>query len=113
MDWGQRLTGAARNDAHRSLSRCGGCQKELLDKRIALARCGTVRLTFPPFDKPAEDFTVAGRQWAAFPAGDRLRYALVGHGNRYDFYVRRYANTLTWTYGDDRSADPVRATDRR
>ena len=85
-----------------------GARQELLDKRIALLRCGTVRLTFPPFDKPAEDFSVTGRLWAAFPAGDRLRYALVGHGNRYDFYVRRYANTLTWTYGDDRSADPVR-----
>jgi hypothetical protein len=85
-----------------------GARQELLDKRIALLRCGTVRLTFPPFDKPAEDFRVAGRLWAAFPAGDRLRYVLVGHGNRYDFYIRRYANTLTWTYGDDRSADPVR-----
>jgi hypothetical protein len=85
-----------------------GARQELLDKRIALLRCGTVRLTFPPFDKPAEDFRVTGRLWAAFPTGDRLRYVLVGHGNRYDFYIRRYANTLTWTYGDDRSADPVR-----
>ena len=85
-----------------------GARQELLDKRIALLRCGTVRLTFPPFDKPAEDFRVTDRLWAAFPAGDRLRYVLVGHGNRYDFYIRRYANTLTWTYGDDRSADPVR-----
>ena len=52
--------------------------EELLRKRVALARCGAVRLTFPPFDKPAEDFTVAERQWAAFAASDRLAYALVG-----------------------------------
>jgi hypothetical protein len=81
---------------------------ELLAKRVALATCATVRLTFPPFGKPAEDFDVAGRRWAVFSAGDRLRYALIGHGNRYDFYVRRYANTLTWTYGDDRSREGVR-----
>jgi hypothetical protein len=81
---------------------------ELLKKRVALARCGAVRLTFPPFDKPAEDFTITERQWAAFAAGDRLAYALVGHGNRYDFYVRRYANTLTWTYGDDHARVDVR-----
>jgi len=83
-------------------------RQELLDKRIALVGCRTLHLTFPPFDMPAEDFTVTGRLWGAFPAADRLRYALVGHGNRYDFYVRRYANTLTWTYGDDRSAEQVR-----
>jgi hypothetical protein len=79
-----------------------------LKKRVALARCAAVRLTFPPFDKPAEDFTIAERQWAAFAAGDRLAYALVGHGNRYEFYVRRYANTLTWTYGDDHTRVDVR-----
>ncbi len=83
-------------------------RRELLAKRIALLRCGAIRLTFPPFDMPAEDFHVAGHQWAAFPAGDRLRYTLVGHGNRYEFYVRRYANTLTWTYGDDHSEAGVR-----
>lgn len=82
--------------------------RELLSKRVALARCTTVRLTFPPFDKPAEDFAVADRRWAAFAAGDRLAYALVGHGTRYDFYVRRHANTLTWTYWDDHSGADVR-----
>ena len=29
---------------------------------------------------------------------DRVRYVLTGSG-RYAFYVRRYGNTLTWTYG--------------
>jgi hypothetical protein len=81
---------------------------ELRKKRIALASCSAVRLTFPPFDKPAEDFNVTNRRWAVFAAGDRLTYALVGHGNRYEFYVRRYANTLTWTYGDDHSDAEVR-----
>jgi hypothetical protein len=83
-------------------------RRELLAKRIALLRCDTVRLTFPPFDRPAEEFDVTGRQWAVFPASDRLTYTLIGHGNRYDFYVRRYANTLTWTYGDDHSEADVR-----
>ena len=81
---------------------------ELVNKRVALARCSTVRLTFPPFDKPAEDFDITERRWAAFAAGDRLAYALMGHGNRYEFYVRRYANTVTWTYGDDHSGADVR-----
>ena len=85
-----------------------GARDELLRKRVALARCGAVRLTFPPFDKPAEDFDITDRRWAAFAAGDRLAYALIGHGNRYEFYVRRYANTLTWTYGDDHSGADVR-----
>ena len=83
-------------------------RRELLDKRIALVACRTVHLTFSPFDTPAEDFRVTGRVWAAFSPADRLRYSLVGHGNRYEFYVRRYANTLTWTYGDDHSEDRVR-----
>jgi hypothetical protein len=43
-------------------------------------------------------FDITERRWAAFAAGDRLAYALMGHGNRYEFYVRRYANTLTWTH---------------
>jgi hypothetical protein len=43
-----------------------------------------------------------------FAASDRLAYALVGQGNRYDFYVRRYGNTLTWTYGDDHSGAELR-----
>jgi hypothetical protein len=43
-------------------------------------------------------FDITERRWAAFAAGDRLAYALMGHGNQYEFYVRRYANTLTWTY---------------
>ena len=37
------------------------------------------------------------------PFGGRVAYALTGGGKRYDFYVRQYANTLTWTYGDDAS----------
>ena len=80
MDWGQRLAGAARNDAHRAVSRCGRCQTRPSGQARHRLRCGTVRLTFPPFDRPAEDFSVTGRLWAAFPAGDRLRYALAVTG---------------------------------
>ena len=109
MDWGQRLTSAARNDAHGALSQCGGCQTRASGQahRIAAMRHSAPHL--PAVRQARRRFQSArGRLWAAFPAGDRLRYVLVGHGNRYDFYIRRYANTLTWTYGDDRSADPVR-----
>jgi hypothetical protein len=62
----------------------------------------------PAIRQAGRGFTIAERQWAAFAASDRLAYALVGHGNRYDFYVRRYSNTLTWTYGDDHSGADVR-----
>ena len=71
---------------------------ELLKKRVALARCSAVRLTFPPFEQARRGFHHRRR------SGQRLlpvigwRMHLVGHGTRYDFYVRRYANTLTWTW---------------
>jgi hypothetical protein len=32
----------------------------------------------------------------------------VGNQKRYVFYVRRYANTLTWSYGANESAPRVR-----
>jgi hypothetical protein len=41
-------------------------RRELLDKRVALVRCSTVRLTFPPFDVPPEEFSITGRQWQRF-----------------------------------------------
>lgn len=80
---------------------------ELTAKRLALLRCPTVSLTFPPFDKPAESYLVQRRGWAN-AVGDRVDYALIGGGKTYEFYVRRFANTLTWSYGDDVSEPPVR-----
>jgi len=77
-------------------------------KRLALMRCGSVRLTFPPFDEPAERFTVRGRLQLTIAAGDMLTYTLAGERARYSFYLRRYANTLTWSYGANESEPGVR-----
>ena len=83
-------------------------RRELLAKQAALLPCGSVRLTFPPFDQPEQRFEVTGRRRLPLPGGDRARYALVGDGKRYEFYVRRYANTLTWSYGANESTPRVR-----
>ena len=40
--------------------------------------------------------------------GDRVAYSLTAGDKTYRFYVRRYANTLTWTYADDVSTPAVR-----
>jgi hypothetical protein len=76
-------------------------RRAMWDKRLALLRCRTVRLTFPPFDRPAQDFAVAAHARASTLVGDGIGYALVAADRRYNFFVRRYGNTLTWTYGDD------------
>jgi hypothetical protein len=83
-------------------------RRELAAKQAALLSCGSVRLTFPPFDQPEQRFQVTGRRRLPFPGDDRVRYALVDDKKRYEFYVRRYANTLTWSYGANESAPSVR-----
>jgi hypothetical protein len=83
-------------------------RRELAAKQVALLSCGSVRLTFPPFDKPEQRFEIAGRRQLPLPGDDRISYALVDGHKRYEFYVRRYANTLTWSYGANESAPRVR-----
>ena len=92
MDWGQRLTSAARQRR----SPCVIPMRRVPDKSFwtsASHCCDAAQCASPSrrSTSPQKISAVTGRLWAAFPAGDRLRYALVGHGNRYDFYVRRYA----------------------
>ncbi len=81
---------------------------ELGRKRLAMLRCTHVAVTFPPYDAPAGDYAVTGRRWPTSAVGDAVRWSLVGGGKRFDFYVLRYANTLTWTYADDVSTPQVR-----
>ena len=83
-------------------------RRELAAKQAALLSCGSVRLIFPPFGQPEQRFEVTGRRQLPFPWDDRIGYALVGNQKRYEFYVRRYANTLTWSYGSKESAPRVR-----
>lgn len=86
----------------------GDARAGLRAKRVALLRCSSVRLTFPPFDEPAERFAVRGRLQPTMVAGDTLTYTLAGERASYSFYLRRYANTLTWTYGAQESQTAVR-----
>jgi hypothetical protein len=80
-------------------------RRAIRDKRRSLLRCRSISLTFPPFNRPAQDFAVTGRTWPPSTLlGDRIDYALVGREKRYDFFVNRYGNTLTWTYGDQSAA---------
>ena len=81
---------------------------DLWDKRRALRRCHSVRLVFPPFDQPAQTYTVHPTHRLRSAVGDRVSYDLAGADKSYGFYVRQYANTLTWTYGDDTSTPQVR-----
>jgi hypothetical protein len=83
-------------------------RRELRDKEIALLRCRKLLLTFPPFDAPAKPYRVKDRLQPSNLLADRLSYTLVGDQKRYEFYVRRYANTLTWTYAEDVSDPQVR-----
>lgn len=85
-----------------------GARAELDRKRVALLRCTRVTITFPPYDAPPTTYTVTGRHWATSAVGPVVRWSLVGGGRRFDFYVQRYANTLTWTYADDVSTPAVR-----
>ena len=79
-------------------------RQAMRQKRLALARCRKVSLIFPPFDEPAQDFSVSGRSRPSNVVGETLRYSLVGADQRYVFIVRRYVNTLTWSYGNERGA---------
>jgi len=81
---------------------------ELDRKRVALLRCRTVAVTFPPYDAPPTAYRVEGRGRVTSVVGPVVRWSLVGGDRRFDFYVRRYANTLTWTYADDVSTPAVR-----
>lgn len=74
---------------------------EIVRKRIALLRCSQVQLTFPPFREPGRPFEVRVRSWPPEVwLNDRMSYALVEGGRRFEFYVRRYDNVVTWSYGD-------------
>lgn len=81
---------------------------ELDRKRVALLRCSRVAITFPPYGAPPTTYDVTGRHWLTSAAGSAVRWSLVAGDKRFDFYVRRYANTLTWTYADDVSTPQVR-----
>ena len=81
---------------------------ELDRKRVALLRCRDVAITFPPYGGRPTSYAVAGRSWPGNAAGPVVRWTLVGGDKRYDFYVRCYANTLTWTYADAVSTPQVR-----
>ena len=89
------------------LRNAAAARRELAAKQAALLTCSSVRLTFPPFDQPERRFEVAGRLRIPLPGDDRVSYAFVGE-KRYEFYVRRYANTLTWSYGASESAPRTR-----
>lgn len=86
----------------------GDARAELDQKRVAMLLCRQTSITFPPFDAPATAYTVTGRHWTTSAAGTAVRWSLEGGGRRFDFYVRRYGNTLTWTYADDVSTPAVR-----
>jgi hypothetical protein len=85
-------------------AQASSARQAIRQKRLALARCRKVSLIFPPFDEPAQDFSVSGRSRPSNAVGETLRYTLVGGDRRYVFIVRRYVNTLTWSYGDERGA---------
>ena len=72
----------------------------LLSERMALVRCHKIRVSFPS-ERAATNY----RRYTASPTIllsplrlDRVRYTLSGDDS-YEFYVRKFANTVMWTYG--------------
>ena len=88
------------------LADAGSARAELERKRVAMLRCTVLAVT--PSEGAPISYTVTGRHWQSSAVGTTVRWSLVGGAARYDFYVRRYANTLTWTYTDDASNPMVR-----
>lgn len=86
----------------------GDARTELDRKRRAMLACTTVDVTFPPYDVPATAYEVEGRRWLTSAVGSTLRWSVVGGDRRFDFYVRRWGNTVMWTYADDVSTPAVR-----
>lgn len=78
----------------------GAARGALWEKHIALLGCRAVGLTFPPYDKGSQTFSVEYGV-DAFLHPDQLTYRLASGADTYGFYVRRWGNTLTWTYSDD------------
>lgn len=86
----------------------GQARAALERKRWAMLRCTEVAVSLPPFDRPATAYRVTGRRWTTSAVGRTARWSLDGGGRRFDFYVARYGNTLTWTYDDDVSSPVAR-----
>jgi len=85
-------------------SSAADARRALLSKRVALVRCPSIRATFPPFDQVSEIYRVSDHSPVWPLRWDRVRYTLSGEDS-YEFYVRQFGNTLTWTYGEvDRSS---------
>ena len=79
-----------------------------MSKRVALARCPLIRVSFPPFDQLSAEYRVSGHFPISLLRWNRVRYTLSGEDS-YEFYVRQYANTLMWTYGDADDSSTLRA----
>jgi hypothetical protein len=81
----------------------------LLSKRVALLRCPLIRATFPPFDELSEFYRVSDHSPISPLRWNRVRYTLSGTDSYYDFYVRQFANTVTWTWGSADKSSTGRA----
>ena len=89
-------------------SDAASARADLRQKRIAILTCRHRRAQLSAVRRTGQPYTVSHRAPALSVFGDRVAYALTAGPRRYDFYVRRYANTLTWTYGDNASTPAVR-----
>jgi hypothetical protein len=63
---------------------------------------------FSALDQQSALYRVSDRSPISPLRLDRVRYTLSGE-NSYEFYMRQFANTLTWTYGRDDNSSTVRA----
>jgi hypothetical protein len=79
-------------------SSAADARQALFRKRVALARCHQIRASFPPFDQLSALYHVSGSSTMSLLRFNRVRYTPSGEES-YEFYVRQYANTLTWIYG--------------
>jgi hypothetical protein len=87
-------------------------RRTLLSKRAAIVRCHQIRATFPPFDHLSQLYDVADHSSISPLRLNQARYTLSGEDS-HEFYMRQFANTLTWAYGsaDNSSTARTQAVD--
>ena len=83
-------------------------RRTLLSKRMALVRCHRSQVTFPPFVQLSDRYLVSGHSPICGLSCDRVRYKFSGPDSQ-EFYMRQFANTVTWSYGSADKSSQVRA----
>ena len=106
--WSGTVEGQSVSIVAVSFSSAADARRELLSKRVALARCPMIRVKFAPYDQVAKLHRVSDHSPISPLRWNRVRFR-ISREDSYEFYVRQFGNTLTWTYGYADKSSTVRA----